>query len=42
MTPEEFRNAGHQLIDWVADFRTNSEQRPVGTRLTSKPDKGGD
>ncbi len=29
MTPEEFRTAGHQLIDWVADFRTNLEQRPV-------------
>ena len=22
MTPEEFRAAGHQLIDWLADYRT--------------------
>ncbi len=29
MTPEEFRAAGHQLIDWIADYRTNLEQAPV-------------
>ena len=29
MTPEEFRQAGHQLIDWVADFRAGIRQRPV-------------
>jgi aromatic-L-amino-acid decarboxylase len=29
MTPEEFRNAGHQLVDWVADFRAGIAQRPV-------------
>lgn len=29
MTPEEFRQIGHQLIDWVADFRTDLPQRPV-------------
>lgn len=29
MTPEEFRQAGHQLIDWVADFRAGLAQRPV-------------
>ena len=23
MTPEEFRRRGHQLIDWIADYRTN-------------------
>lgn len=23
MTPEEFRKRGHQLIDWIADYRTN-------------------
>jgi aromatic-L-amino-acid/L-tryptophan decarboxylase len=23
MTPDEFRKAGHQLIDWIADYRTN-------------------
>lgn len=29
MTPEEFRQAGHQLIDWVADFRAGIANRPV-------------
>ena len=29
MTPEEFRKAGHQLIDWVADFRAGIATRPV-------------
>lgn len=29
MTPEEFRRAGHQLIDWVADFRADIALRPV-------------
>jgi len=29
MTPEEFRKAGHQLIDWVADFRAGIAERPV-------------
>ena len=29
MTPEEFRAAGHHLIDWVADFRANLDQLPV-------------
>lgn len=29
MTPEEFREAGHRLIDWVADFRAGIIQRPV-------------
>jgi aromatic-L-amino-acid decarboxylase len=23
MTPDEFRKAGHQLIDWIADYRKN-------------------
>ena len=23
MTPEEFRAAGHKLIDWIADYRAN-------------------
>lgn len=29
MTPEEFRVAGHQLIDWIADLRGSIESRPV-------------
>lgn len=29
MTPEEFRIAGHRLIDWVADFRAGIRRYPV-------------
>lgn len=29
MTPEEFRTAGHQLIDWIVDYRSNLEANPV-------------
>ena len=29
MTPEEFRKAGHALIDWIADYRANIESRKV-------------
>ena len=29
MDPETFRRLGHQLIDWIADYRTNLEQLPV-------------
>ena len=29
MTPEEFRAAGHQLIDWIADYRSDLEDLPV-------------
>jgi aromatic-L-amino-acid/L-tryptophan decarboxylase len=29
MTPEEFRNYGHQAIDWVADFLAHVERYPV-------------
>ena len=29
MTPEEFRAAGHQLIDWIADYRNRVEGLPV-------------
>jgi aromatic-L-amino-acid decarboxylase len=32
MTPEEFRKYGHQLIDWIADYRTNIASRPVMAR----------
>ncbi len=33
MTPEEFRQSGHQLIDWIADYRANLEQRPVRAQV---------
>ena len=29
MTPEEFRVAGHELIDWIADVRAGIDARPV-------------
>jgi len=29
MTPEQFRTAGHQLVDWIADYRTDLESHPV-------------
>jgi aromatic-L-amino-acid decarboxylase len=29
MTPEEFRAAGHRMIDWIADYRANVGQFPV-------------
>ncbi|MGB5755742.1 MAG: pyridoxal-dependent decarboxylase [Acidimicrobiales bacterium] len=29
MTPEEFRTAGHRLIDWIADYRTGLDRGPV-------------
>jgi aromatic-L-amino-acid decarboxylase len=32
MTPEEFRRAGHALIDWIADYRAGVEERPVMSR----------
>lgn len=33
MTPEEFRQAGHALIDWIADYRRDIEQRPVRAQV---------
>jgi aromatic-L-amino-acid decarboxylase len=33
MTGEEFRRAGHQLIDWVADYLERVEQYPVLSRV---------
>ena len=29
MTPEEFRRLGHQLIDWIADYRARAAELPV-------------
>jgi len=33
MTPEEFRRYGHQLVDWIADYRASVAQRPVMSRV---------
>ena len=33
MNPEEFRRAGHQLIDWIADYRARVDQFPVRSAL---------
>jgi aromatic-L-amino-acid decarboxylase len=32
MTPDEFRRYGHQLIDWIADYRTRVADLPVMAR----------
>jgi len=32
VTPEEFRQYGHQLIDWIADYRARVGERPVMAR----------
>jgi len=29
MSPDEFRRFGHQLIDWIADYRLRIAERPV-------------
>jgi aromatic-L-amino-acid/L-tryptophan decarboxylase len=34
MTPEEFRKAGHRLIDWIADYRTRVAELPVLAKTT--------
>ena len=33
MTPEEFRRAGHELIDWIADLRAGIESLPVRAQV---------
>jgi aromatic-L-amino-acid/L-tryptophan decarboxylase len=33
MNPEEFRKFGHQLIDWIADYRTRAADLPVRSRV---------
>jgi aromatic-L-amino-acid decarboxylase len=33
MNPEEFRKIGHQLIDWIADYRAHVADLPVRSRL---------
>jgi aromatic-L-amino-acid/L-tryptophan decarboxylase len=51
MTPEEFRAAGHTLIDWIADHRERIPGRPVNAtvepgqvrgRLPEEPPSGTD
>src|SRR6516164_4916691 len=32
MTPEEFRLVGHQLVDWIADYRAKVRSLPVMAR----------
>lgn len=32
MTPETFRGAGHQIVDWIADFRDQIERYPVRSK----------
>lgn len=32
MTIEEFRRHGHELIDWIADYRAGLASRPVGAQ----------
>lgn len=29
MTPDQFRSAGHELIDWIADYRGGLDELPV-------------
>jgi len=33
MNPEEFRQIGHQLIDWIADYRTRVSDLPVRSQV---------
>jgi aromatic-L-amino-acid decarboxylase len=33
MTPESFRELGHSIVDWVADYRAQIESRPVMSRV---------
>ena len=34
MTPEEFRKAGHELIDWIADYRQRIPDLPVRAQVS--------
>ncbi len=41
MTPEEFRIAGHQLIDWIADYRKQIPELPVRAQVAPGEVKAG-
>ena len=32
MTPEEFRQRGREVVDWIADYMEGIEERPVLSR----------
>ena len=34
MTPEEFRSAAHELIDWLVDHRSEIQERPVLAKVS--------
>jgi aromatic-L-amino-acid decarboxylase len=34
MTPEEFRRLGHQVVDWVADYRERAGRLPVMSQVS--------
>ncbi|NDQ56981.1 MAG: aminotransferase class V-fold PLP-dependent enzyme [Acidipila sp.] len=40
MTPEEFRKAGHAIVDWVADYRARMGGLPVMARTAPGEIKG--
>jgi aromatic-L-amino-acid decarboxylase len=33
MTPEEFRQAGHELVDWIAEYRSHVDELPVRSQV---------
>ena len=37
MTPEEFRSAGHTLVDWIADYRARLARGEYPVQATVKP-----
>lgn len=41
MTPEEFRRAGHELIDWIADHRARIPELPVAATTAPGEVAGG-
>ena len=41
MSTEEFREHGHELVDWVADYLANVEQRPVRSGVEPGTVRGG-